>query len=96
MSLLRRRRLGPAFERHPSARISEWTTRNMMILTGGACSMVLVWIAVFFGVKIINVIATEGHDNRLYLFYQDTLPVILTKLIGGFLAFIYVASSKTK
>ena len=96
MLRLHRRRIGPAYEKHPSQRFGDWVRRNVITLAGSSVAVIVFWAGVYFGVDLVNFIATGGELDKMNSLYHEHILVIGFKLIGGFLLFLLIVSKQAK
>ena len=96
MSIFRRRRIGPAYEKYPAASIVDYSKRNLMILLGGVLCMVAFWLVCWVGVHLVNFLATFNDADKVRPLYQSHPLVLAFKLFGGVVVFIFVAATRSR
>ncbi|MCH2175955.1 MAG: hypothetical protein MK193_09530 [Lentisphaeria bacterium] len=94
--MLRRRTIGPAYERCPSERVGDWSRRNLVALITATVVMVLWWLAVRMFTVFLNWMHAQDHPDDIPPYY-DGLPMFVSiKLIGGIILFILVSLWRSK
>ena len=94
--MLKRRRIGPAYERCPAERLGEWLRRNLLVLTASFFGMALWWVAVILIVGFMNWLATGGDPGQIPPYNPDGPEFIAVRIIGGLIVFILIAKSRVK
>ena len=86
--MVKRRKIGPAYERSPIQRLNEWTTRNVLILIGAIICCVVFWFIVNFVVdSLLNFLVTQGREEMVSPYSSDDPLWISIKLVGCILIF---------
>ncbi len=92
-----RRSLGPAYERSPAERFSDWSHRNLLTLGAAVLCVFLFWVAVNFLVdNVLNTITQGSSENIEIRFYSDHPLAIGVKVVGGLLIVIGLIKSRAK
>ena len=94
--MLKRRRLGLAYERCPAERVGEWLRRNMLVLIASFVGMGLWWVAVILIVSFLNWLATGGDPGEIPPYDPDDPNFIAVRIVGGLVVFVLIAKSRAK
>ncbi len=95
--MLKRRKIGPAYERSPIKKLSEWSNNNLLILG----SALLLGVVFWFGVDLVvdgflNFLATSGDEAKEKPFSSNDTMWILVKIFGSLGVCTFVAKSAKK
>jgi sterol desaturase/sphingolipid hydroxylase (fatty acid hydroxylase superfamily) len=94
---MRRRTIGPAFERAPAEKLSDWTTRNMLVLLSGMVLVVVSWIVINVTVNhLFNFLATGGNESAELKFDADTPLWVWVKVGVGLLILTILVKTRSK
>ena len=81
--MVRRRKMGPAYERSPIQKLNDWSTRNILVLLGTIVICIVYWFIVNFFVDFLfNFLATQGQEELEKPFSSDDPVWISLKLVG--------------
>ena len=95
--MVKRRRIGPAFEKSPIQRLNDWSTRNILILIGTVGICIGYWLVVNFVVDfLLNFMVTQGQEEMEKPYSSDDPNWIIIKLVGCLLIFFIIIKTKTK
>ena len=91
MSLFKRRRIGPAYERCPAEKIKDWGTRNLLALVGSSIAA-FVFIVIVHGIVILlNWINENASADGIESFDNTSVVTLTIKFLGAMITFIIVA-----
>lgn len=95
--MARRRMIGPAYERSPIQRLSEWANRNILILISALVCGFMFWLLTDFVVDgVLNFLSTGG-DETMEKPYDSNDPMwIITKLVGSSITMMMIVKSRSK
>ncbi len=85
---LKRRTIGPAYERCPAERLGEWTRQNTLMLIASVICVAVWWGTVTGLVYFFNWLSTDGDPAKVPPFDADAWYALLARLIGSFIIFI--------
>ena len=95
--MVKRRKIGPAYEKSPIQRLQEWSTRNVLILFGAIVCCVVYWFIVNFAVdSLLNFLVTQGKEELEKPYSSDDPLWITIKLVGCIVILVLVTKSKAK
>ena len=95
--MLRRRKIGPAYERSPLQRLWDWINRNLLILISSVgLSFIYCVILNFFVDNMFNFLATGGNEEVEDPFSSNDDMWILMKLVGSLVIIYSVLKAKSK
>ena len=90
---MKRRTIGPAYERSPATECSEWASRNFLALLSAVICAVLWWFAVEWVVdKLIPFLA---EDEATQYSSQDSVWIAV-KVIGSVILAVLVCKTRAK
>lgn len=90
---MKRRTIGPAYERSPATEYSEWATRNFLALLSAVIFAVLWWFAVEWVVD--KLIPFMAKDQPTQYSSQDTVWIAV-KVIGAVILAVLVCKTRAK
>lgn len=88
MNLLKRRRIGPAYERCPAERLTDWGHRNLLLVIATAIGAVAWWNGVTLLVMFFNWLATEGSPDKIEPYDADSPLAYGARVVGTIVVFI--------
>lgn len=92
--LLRRRRIGVAYELCPAERIGLWAQRNLLVLVGGAIGVIAWFLLIIGAAGMMNWLNEGAESNRVF---DDGSPTgVAIKLIGGCVIFVLIVTRQAK
>lgn len=95
--MLRRRTLGPAYERCPSETISEWTNRNLLILIAAIVGAILFMVVTNLVVEyLMNFLASGGDEMAERRFDSNHWTAVTVKIVGGIMTAYLVCKGRAK
>ena len=95
--MLKRRKQGPTYERSPIQRLSEWSSRNFLILASAIGLSFLYWFAINFLVdNLFNFLSTGGNEEIEQPFSSNEDIWIITKLVGSIAIIFIIIKTKAK
>ena len=90
---MKRRTIGPAYERSPATECSEWASRNFLVLLSAVIAAAIWWFVVDWVVdKLINFLA-ENATNQYSS--QDSVWIAV-KVIGALILAVLICKSRAK
>ena len=90
---MKRRTIGPAYERSPATVCSEWASRNFLALLSALIAAVIWWFVVDWVVdKLIPFLA---DDEAAQYSSQDTVWIAV-KVIGSVILAVLICKSRAK
>lgn len=90
---MKRRTIGPAYERSPATECSEWASRNFLALLSAVICAVLWWFVVDWVVdKLIPFLA---EDEATQYSSQDSVWIAV-KVIGAVILAVLVCKTRAK
>jgi hypothetical protein len=94
---MKRRSIGPAYERSPADKMSEWTNRNTLVLIASLIAGILIWFAINWVVDdFINFLATDGDETVDKPYNSNHPACIAFKLIASLGSIFLILKSRTK
>ena len=94
---MRRRQIGPAYERSPADKMGEWTNRNTLVLISSIAAAVGVWFAVNWIVDGLMNFLARGSDETMANQFNSNDPVfICVKLVLCLATIFIILKSRTK
>lgn len=94
---MKRRKIGPAYERAPAEKIGEWSTRNSLTLVSGVVIVAIYWWLVNISVDhLFNFLASGGEEGAEIVYYSDHPLALAAKIIGGLLIILILVKTRTK
>jgi hypothetical protein len=95
--MVKRRKVGPAFERSPAKRVSEWYSKNTLIFMAGLIAAVVFWFGMDILVdRFLNFLVSGGDDSKENMFSSNDTKWIITKIVGSLVLFFAIAKSAKK
>ncbi len=95
--MVRRRKIGPAYERSPLQKSGEWWNRNLLILVSALLAGSAFWFGTNWVVDgMLNFLASGGDEAKEKPFSSDDTMWIIIKLVGTSLAMLFVVKSRSK
>ena len=90
---MKRRTIGPAYERSPATECSEWASRNFLVLLSAVIAAAIWWFVVDWVVdKLINFLA----DNETNQYSSQDSVWIAVKVIGALILAVLICKSRAK
>tara|TARA_B100000609_G_C16850278_1_gene249979 strand:- start:32 stop:316 length:285 start_codon:yes stop_codon:yes gene_type:complete len=94
---MKRRKIGPAYERSPFERFSEWTQRNLLALFSGAVISLIYLLLINFLVNYFIPFLSSGASDTRLEGAGDSSPLWLTvKILGTIIIFIILFVTRMK
>jgi hypothetical protein len=91
---MKRRTIGPAFERSPAERFSEWARRNFLTLLSALAATAVWWFIInWLSDRFLNFLAGKEDDPAFSS--QDPLWIAV-KIIGSFILAIVICKTRAK
>ena len=95
--MLKRRKIGPAYERSPVKKLGEWSNKNLLILGSAFVLAIVFWFGVDLLVDgFLNFLAAAGDESKEKQFSSNDTMWILIKIFGSLGMFVLVAKSAKK
>ena len=95
--MLNRRKIGPAYERSPVQKLSEWGSRNFLVLLAAILTSVVYWVIINIFIDFVfNFLATGGDDALEKPYSSDDPLWIIVKLVGSIFCITMVVKAKAK
>ncbi len=95
--LLKRRSIGPAYERCPAERIGEWSRQNLLIILATGIGIFLWWFAVDAMIWVANFLKTGGDPDEIPPFDPDSMVAIGARIAGAvIILIIMIVKSKIR
>lgn len=94
---MKRRTLGPAYERAPAERMGEWAQRNILALCS-AVILIVIYLFLFNFIvdDLLQFLATGGDQGADMEFYSDHPVCIAIKIVGSLLIGFIIVKTRTK
>jgi len=89
--------VGPAYERAPAEKLSEWTSRNVLVLLSGMALVAVSWFMINVMVNnLFNFLATGGSETAELRFDADSHLWISVKVVVGVLILVILVKTRSK
>ena len=91
---MKRRTVGPAYERSPAERFSEWASRNFLTLLSSLIAAVVWWFIIeWLSDSFLNFLAGKEDDPQ----FSSQDPVwIAVKVIGSLIIAVVICKTRAK
>jgi heme/copper-type cytochrome/quinol oxidase subunit 2 len=94
---MKRRQIGPAYERSPADKMSEWTNRNTLVLISSIVAAVIIWFIIGWVVDdFVNFLATDGDETVEKPYSSNAPAVIAFKLVACLGSIFIILKTRTK
>lgn len=94
---MKRRSIGPAYERSPAEQVGEWSSRNILVLLSAVGVAIAFWFIVNAVVDgLFNFLATNGHDDQIQPFRSDDPGWMWVKVIGSIICIFFICKRRAK
>jgi len=94
---MKRRTIGPAYERAPVERVSDWAHRNLMLLTSAAAIIALFWLITNLVVDhLLNFLYANGKENALLPYDAYSMPIVIFKIVGAIAILAILIKTRAK
>jgi len=95
--MVKRRKIGSAYERSPVKKLSEWSSKNLLILGSALVLAIVFWFGVDLLVDgFLNFLVAAGDETKEKHFSSNDTMWILVKIFGSLGMFAIVAKSTKK
>jgi len=95
--MLKRRKIGAAFERSPAEKLGEWSGRNLLVLIAAVGGAVGWWLLVDWIVNgLLNFLFKGSQESLEDPFSSEDPMWIGVKLIGAILIAILIGKTQAK
>jgi hypothetical protein len=95
--MMKRRTIGPAYERAPAEQIGEWTSRNLLVLLSAVViTAIWWWLTNFMVGRLLPFVASDGLDRTVPLLDPDSSGWIAFKIISAVLILVILVKTRTK
>ena len=95
--MVKRRKVGPAFERSPANKLGEWYSKNTLIFMAGLVAAVVFWFGMDLLVdSFLNFLVSGGDNSKENMFSSNDTKWIITKIVGSLVLFAVIAKSAKK
>jgi ABC-type multidrug transport system permease subunit len=94
--MFKRRSQGPAFERSPFERLSDWSSRNLLTLASALAAAAIFIVIVNFTVNYLLNFLMSGEGQAEQKFYDDHWAAITVKIVGALAILFGLIKSRAK